>query len=97
MRQVADRLEVVLESVVHGDERQLDQLRLSIDDLLEVADVDAEVPGLHDAQVETLLLQLEQVDERTIEMQAVGHDVAVEALDAEAVDTRFSPVLVFGT
>ena len=56
VREVAHGFQIVLEAVVHRDERDLDQLRLLVDDLLEIFDVDAIVARLHDAEVEALLL-----------------------------------------
>ena len=94
---IAHRLQIVLEPVVHRDERHLDELRLLVDDLLEIAHVDPIVARHHDAQIESRFLQLEEVHERAVEVQCVGDDVAVEARDAESVDEMFSPVLVFGT
>ena len=78
VREVAYGFQIVLEPVVHRDERDLDELRLLVDDLLQVVDVDAIVARHDDAEIEALLLQLEQMHERAVEVQRVGHDVAVE-------------------
>ena len=51
--EVADRLQVVLEAVVHRDQRQLDELRLLVDESLEVAQLDASVARHGDAQIES--------------------------------------------
>ena len=86
VRQVAHRLQIVLKAVVHRHQRDLDQLRLAIDDALEVLEVDASVAGHHDAHVEALPFQLHQVHQRPFEVQRIGDDVAIEPGQAEAFD-----------
>src|SRR5262249_22180585 len=86
VREIAHRLEIVLEAVVHRYQRDLDQLRLAIHDPLEVLEIDAAVARRDHPEIEALLLQLHQVDERALEVQRVGDDVTVELPDTEALD-----------
>ena len=80
--EVAHRLEVVLEAVVHRDEVELDELRLAIDHTRQVLELNSAVARHDDAEVEPLLLQFLEVNQRPLEVQPVGDDVAVEAADA---------------
>ena len=75
----------MLKAVVHRHQRDFDQLRLTVHDPLQIAQLDPEILRLDDAKVEALLLQFQQVHERAVEMQRVGDDVSVEAFDREAV------------
>ena len=54
--QVANRLEVMLEAVVHSDQREFDQFRLPVDDALEVFHIDAPIAGHHNAKIEPVAL-----------------------------------------
>jgi hypothetical protein len=91
MREIAHRFQIVLEAVVHRDQRHLDQLRFPIHDALEVLQVDPPVAGHDDAKIEPRLLQLHQVHERSLEMQRIGDDVAIEFPDAETFDDEILP------
>jgi len=86
VRQVAHRFQIVLEAVVHRDQRNLDELRFSIDDALEVGEIDASVPRRDDAEVEPLVAELDEVQERALEVQRIGDDVPIEFRDAQAFD-----------
>src|SRR5262249_53705810 len=76
---IAHSCEVVLEAVVHRGGRHLDELRVLVDHALEVVDIDPEfVRGLDDAHIESLLLQLEEMQQRALEVESIGHDVSFE-------------------
>ena len=58
-------------------------------DLLDVGEIDSPVARPHQAHVEAALLQLAVENQRALEMQRVGDDVAVRlvgGIQAEAVD-----------
>src|SRR6185436_6504890 len=80
--------EVVLEAVVHRGRRQLDELRLAIDHAREIVDVDSIVGGrFDDANVEATARELEQVNERAVEVEPVGDDISVRGtIESECTD-----------
>jgi hypothetical protein len=57
-------------------------------DPFHVFDVDAAVARLDDAEIEALLFQFHQMNQRAFEVQLVGDDVAIELLDAEGLDDQ---------
>jgi hypothetical protein len=74
--QIADTLQIVLEAVVPGDERHGDEPGVLVDGPLEVGGVDAPVARLDETDVEAALLQLAVQNQRALEVERVGHDVA---------------------
>jgi hypothetical protein len=83
---------MLLEAVVHRDQRQLDELRIPVDDVLEIAEVDAVVARHDDPHIQAVIpLERLQVENRTIEVQGVGHHVgALSAMPPGRA--RFSPL-----
>ena len=86
MRRIADGFQIVLEPVVHRDERDLDELRVPVDGFLQVGQVNAALFWHHHANVEPSFLPLHQVHQRALEVQAVGDDVVATGCQAEALD-----------
>jgi len=97
VREVADRLQIVLEPVVHRDMRYLDEASLLIHHLLEIAHFDPPIASRHNSKIEAkALLQRLQVKNGPLKVKSVGYDVPPDCGIPRLLTMKFSPVLVLG-
>src|SRR5215472_899054 len=87
MGEITHCFEIVLKSVSHSYQRDLDEFCLPVNHAFQILEIDPPIAGHHDTQIEPgTALKLAQMEKCAVEVESVSDDIGIGAHDSQPVD-----------